>query len=100
MRVETLGEEFDAGRYAFIDTAAVMECLDFVITLDTAVAHLADALGRPAWVALEYVPDWRWLLDRFDSPWYPTLRLFRQPAPGDWPNVFAAIQAQLIERIA
>jgi tetratricopeptide (TPR) repeat protein len=96
MRVETLGEGFDAGPDAFIDTAAVMECLDLVITSDTAVAHLAGALGRPAWVALKYVPDWRWLLDRSDSPWYPTLRLFRQPASGDWPSVFAAMETELV----
>ncbi len=95
MNIETLGEEFDAGPDAFIDSAAVMECLDLIITSDTAIAHLAGALGRPAWVALKYVPDWRWLLDRSDSPWYPTLQLFRQPAPGDWPGAFAAIQAQL-----
>jgi tetratricopeptide (TPR) repeat protein len=96
MKVETLGEELDAGPDAFVDTAAVMECLDLVITSDTAIAHLAGALGRPVWVALQFVPDWRWLLDRSDSPWYPTMKLFRQPAPGDWVSVFAAIQAQHI----
>ena len=95
MTIETLGEEFDAGADAFIDTAAVMEGLDLVITSDTAIAHLAGALGRPAWVALPFAPDWRWLLGRSDSPWYPTLRLFRQPTPGNWCSVFAAIQAQL-----
>jgi len=94
-RVETLGQDFDAGPHAFLDTAAVLECLDLIITSDTAVAHLAGAMGRPAWVALKCVPDWRWLLDRSDSPWYPTFRLFRQPEPGDWPNVFAAIQTEL-----
>jgi hypothetical protein len=78
MSVETLGDEFDAGPDAFLDTAAAMESLDLVIASDTAVAHLAGALGRPVWVALKYVPDWRWLLDRADSPWYPTMRLFRQ----------------------
>jgi hypothetical protein len=95
MKVETLSEDFDAGPDAFVDTAAVMECLDLVITSDTAIAHLAGALARPTWVVLKYVPDWRWLLDRSDSPWYPTLRLFRQPAPGDWSGAFAAIQAEL-----
>ncbi len=99
MKVETLGEDFDAGPDAFVDTAAAMGCLDLVITSDTAVAHLAGALARPAWVALKYVPDWRWLLDRSDSPWYPTLRLFRQPKPGDWASVFAAVRAQLTELI-
>jgi ADP-heptose:LPS heptosyltransferase len=62
----------------FAETAALVSCLDLVITVDTSVAHLAGALGRPIWVLLPYVPDWRWLLDRDDSPWYPTVRLFRQ----------------------
>jgi tetratricopeptide (TPR) repeat protein len=95
MKIETLGEDFDAGPDSFVDTAAVMECLDLIITSDTAVAHLAGALGRPAWVVLKYVPDWRWMLDRPDSPWYPTLRLFRQPRPEDWSGVFASMEAQL-----
>jgi len=98
MKVETLGEDFDRGPDAFVDTAAVMDCLDLVITSDTAMAHLAGALGRPTWVALKCVPEWRWLLDRADSPWYPTLKLFRQPEPGDWSSVFAAIEAQLRAR--
>jgi tetratricopeptide (TPR) repeat protein len=93
--VETLGEEFDSGADAFIDTAAVMSNLDLIVTADTATAHLAGALARPAWVALEYVPDWRWLLDRNDSPWYPTLRLFRQQSAGDWKSVFSAIESEL-----
>ena len=63
---------------AFMDTAAIMMNLDLVITSDTSVAHLAGALGVPVWVVLPFVPDWRWLLDRSDSPWYPTMRLFRQ----------------------
>jgi Flp pilus assembly protein TadD len=68
----------------FSDTAALIESLDLVITADTAVAHLAGALGKPVWVLLPYVPDWRWMLDRQDSPWYPTMRLFRQPVARDW----------------
>lgn len=99
MRIETLGDDFDPLPDAFVDTAAVMESLDLVISSDTAIAHLAGALGRPAWVALKYFPDWRWLLDRPDSPWYPTMRLFRQPAPDDWPAVFAAMESQLPEQI-
>jgi tetratricopeptide (TPR) repeat protein len=95
MTVETLGDDFDAGADAFIDTAAVMENLHLVITSDTAIAHLAGALGRTTWVALNYVPDWRWLLDRSDSPWYPTMKLFRQTDRDDWPGVFSAIAAQL-----
>jgi hypothetical protein len=93
--VQTLGEEFDSGPDAFIDTAAVMSNLDLIVTADTATAHLAGALGRPAWVALQYVPDWRWLLDRQDSPWYPTLRLFRQQSAGDWTSVFSAMESEL-----
>jgi len=71
---------FDAGnRFEdFMDAAAVMKNLDLVVTVDTAVAHLAGALGVPVWVLLPFAPDWRWLLEREDSPWYPTMRLFRQ----------------------
>jgi tetratricopeptide (TPR) repeat protein len=89
MRIETLGDDFDAGRDAFIDAAAVMQCLDMVITSDTSVAHLAGALGRPVWVALKHVPDWRWQLKGEDCLWYPTMRLFRQARRGDWGGVFA-----------
>jgi tetratricopeptide (TPR) repeat protein len=73
----------------FADTAAVISNLDLVITVDTSVAHLAGALGRPVWVLLPFAPDWRWLLARDDSPWYPSARLFRQSAPGDWDGVLA-----------
>jgi hypothetical protein len=66
------------------DTAALMDALDLVITVDTSVAHLAGALGKPVWVLLPFAPDWRWMLDRSDSPWYPTMRLFRQPQARDW----------------
>jgi hypothetical protein len=90
MTVETLGA-FDEGDDAFLDTAAIMQNLDLVVTSDTAIAHLAGALGRPVWVALKHVPDWRWMLDRSDSPWYPTMRLFRQTARGQWESVFASI---------
>jgi len=93
--VETLGPDFDAGPDAFADSAAVIANLDLVITSDTAMAHLAGALGRPVWVALRHVPDWRWMLDRPDSPWYPGMRLFRQPSRGDWAPVFAAMAAEL-----
>ena len=83
----------------FADTAAVIAQLDLVITVDTAVAHLAGALGRPVWVLLPFSPDWRWLQDRSDSPWYPTMRLFRQPSPGKWPEVIVQVRQALIERI-
>jgi len=95
MRVETPGDGFDAGRDAFVDSAAIMTLCDVVVTSDTAIAHLAGALGVRTWVALKAVPDWRWLLDRTDSPWYPTMQLFRQTSPGDWRSVFAGIEAEL-----
>ena len=95
--VEQLGEDYDAGSDAFVDTAAIMHSLDLVITVDSAIAHLAGAIGRPAWVALKFAPDWRWLLDRDDSPWYPTLRLFRQRSAHDWTSVFAAMRAALLD---
>jgi tetratricopeptide (TPR) repeat protein len=95
LRVEVLGEEFDAGPQAFLDSAAVMTHLDLIITCDTALAHLAGALGRPTWIAIKRVPDWRWLLDRADCPWYPSVRLFRQTYRGDWGGVFDAMQAEL-----
>lgn len=95
VRVTTLGDDFDGGADAFIDTAAVMASLDLIITSDTAMAHLAGALGRPVWVALKHVPEWRFLLHREDSPWYPTMRLFRQDRPDDWSGVFAKIAAAL-----
>lgn len=100
MKVEILGDEFDAGTDAFLDAAAVMESLDLVIAPDTALAHLAGALGRPVWVALKQVPDWRWFLDRSDSPWYPTMRLFRQQRRGDWAAVFSGIENELRELMA
>jgi tetratricopeptide (TPR) repeat protein len=92
--IETLSD-FDSGPDAFIDTAAVMKTLDLVITSDTSIAHVAGALGRRTWVALKYVPEWRWLLDRDDTPWYPTLRLFRQQTIGDWASVFATMEREL-----
>jgi tetratricopeptide (TPR) repeat protein len=96
MRVEVPGDGFDAGPNAFLDTAAAMASMDLVITSDTAVAHLAGALGRPTWVALKHVPDWRWLLEREDSPWYPGHRLFRQKQRGAWDDVFRRMQEALL----
>jgi len=84
---------------AFMDTAAVMKSLDLFVTSDSAVAHLAGALGVRTWLALPQVPDWRWLLYRDDSPWYPTMRLFRQRARGDWDGVFRRIRAALQDLI-
>ncbi|MDE2516751.1 MAG: tetratricopeptide repeat protein [Rhodospirillales bacterium] len=82
----------------FEDTAAVLTTLDLLVSVDTSVVHLAGALGRPAWVALPYAPDWRWMLGRADTPWYPTLRLFRQTSPGAWDGVMADIAAALDAR--
>jgi Flp pilus assembly protein TadD len=85
-----------AGRIAdFHDTAAIMRNLDLVITCGSSPAHLAGALGVPVWTALAYVPDWRWMLARTDTPWYPTMCLYRQSRPGDWPEVFARISVDL-----
>ena len=83
----------------FVETAAAMMNLQLVITCDTAIAHLAGALGVPVWVAIPFVPDWRWLLNRRDSPWYPTMRLFRQAKRGDWQGVFEEIKAELASRL-
>ena len=88
-----------AGLRPFVDTAAMMEGLDLIVTSDTAIAHLAGALGRPTWVALKQVPDWRWGLDGGSSPWYPTARLFRQRVRNDWTDVFQDIHAALVEMI-
>ena len=90
-RIVDLSSELDRGPDAFLDTAAVMADLDLVISSDTSVAHLAGALGRPVWVVLAASPEWRWGLERSDSPWYPTMRLFRQTADRDWTVVVAAI---------
>ena len=95
MRVETLGQDFDNGPDAFVDSAAVISCLDQVITADTSIAHLAGALGRPVWVALKQVPHWLWMLDRPDSPWYPTMALYRQEVRDDWASVFLALADNL-----
>jgi hypothetical protein len=79
----------------FPETAALAEVLDLVISVDTAMGHLAGALGRPVWIMLPQRPDWRWMTDRQDSPWYPSARLFRQDAPGDWAGVLARVAEAL-----
>jgi tetratricopeptide (TPR) repeat protein len=91
--------DIDTVHGAFMDTAAIMKNLDLVVTSDTSIAHLAGALGIPVWVALPSVPDWRWLLNRSDSPWYPTMRLFRQKTRGDWAGVFDNVRSALAELI-
>jgi ADP-heptose:LPS heptosyltransferase len=84
----------------FADTAAIVANLDLVITVDTAVAHLAGALGKPVWILLANAPDWRWFLEREDSPWYPTARLFRQSAHGNWQEVLARLERELRKLLA
>jgi tetratricopeptide (TPR) repeat protein len=86
-----LTDPLDTGPDAMLETAALMKALDLVITSDTAVAHLAGALGVPVWVVLKAVPDWRWMLERSDSPWYPTMRLYRQRVAGDWHEVLERV---------
>ena len=98
MKVETLGDDFDAESGAFVDSAAVMETLDLVVTADTAIAHLAGSLARPTWIALEHAAEWRWGLGAADTPWYPSMRLFRQTAAGDWTGVFQQIAEALASR--
>jgi hypothetical protein len=95
MTVETLGDDFGSGPDAFVDAAAAMNCVDLIVTSDTASAHLAGALARPTWLILRHVPDWRWLLERDDSPWYPHMRLFRQPVRGDFDAVFRKMADEL-----
>lgn len=91
----SFGEQLDQSSGAFMDTAAIMNNLDLVISSDTSIAHLTGALGVPVWLAVGFVPDWRWLLNRDDTPWYPTMRLFRQPKFGDWGGVFRKMREEL-----
>lgn len=95
-RVLALGAEL----HDFSDTAALIESLDLVISVDSAVAHLAGALGKPVWILLPYVADWRWLLEREDSPWYPSARLFRQASRGDWQDVLQRVSDELSRWLA
>lgn len=94
-QVEGLGDDFDPGPDLFLDTAAAMTCCDLLIVPDTSVVHLAAALGLRTWLATPWAADWRWLGERSDSPWYPSLRLFRQPALGDWAAVFDQMAAAI-----
>lgn len=89
------GPDFDTEPDAFLDSAALLRTLDLVVTTDTALAHLAGALARPTWLLLKFAPDWRWLRERTDSPWYPTMRLYRQPRPGDWTSVVRRVAEDL-----
>ena len=92
--------DLSAGLTDFLQTAALISCLDVVITSDTSVAHLAATLGRPTWILLQHVPDWRWLLGRDDSPWYPTARLFRQTATREYASVVHRVRDELLAQIS
>jgi tetratricopeptide (TPR) repeat protein len=99
-RIEQLHDAADAGADAFLDTAALAASLDLIVASDSMNAHLGGALGRPTYVALRRVPDWRWLIGRDDCPWYPSVRLFRQPTEGDWEDVFTRIAAAVATAVA
>ena len=98
--VVDLGVRLDQGGGAFLDTAAAMQSLDLVVTSDTAIAHLAGALGVRVWLALGRVPEWRWMHRAETSPWYPTMRLFRQRTAGDWSDVFSQVAGELSTLVA
>lgn len=100
MKVERLPSNFDENDNAFIDSAAVMHCVDLIITNDTSLTHLGGALGLKTWLPLKYVPDWRWMLHRNDSPWYPNHRLFRQKKPDAWDEVFEEMKNQLNSQLS
>jgi hypothetical protein len=94
-KLENLGEEPDSGRDPFVDTAALMMELDLIVTCDTSIVHLAGALGRPVWVALRHIAEWRWLDGCPDSPWYPTMRLCRAERGDDWGELFTQIADEI-----
>ena len=96
---EDIGEELYSETSVLTEAAAAFEALDLIVTVDTAICHLAGALGRPTWVAISLVPDWRWLMGRDDSPWYPTIRLFRQVSHGGWDDVFRRLAKALTHMI-
>jgi hypothetical protein len=91
LTLDPLGPEIED----FADSAAILTYLDLVIAVDTAIVHLAGAIGKPVWTLLPFIPDWRWMLERNDSPWYPSMRLFRQPRAGDWESVFIEVSREL-----
>lgn len=96
-RVDFLDGALDSGPDAFVDTAAIMANLDLIVTCDTSIAHLAGALGRPVWLALRHVSEWRWLVGRADSPWYPSMRLFRCAEGDDWTALFRAMADEMTQ---
>jgi hypothetical protein len=92
--------DLDSGRDAFLDTAAVLKSVDLLVTSDTAIAHLSGALGVPTWLCLMHEPDWRWMGRGSGTPWYGSVRLFRQPTSGDWASVYTEVAGQLAARAA
>jgi tetratricopeptide (TPR) repeat protein len=99
-RLRSFDEVLDVGHDAFIDTAALMAGMDLIVTCDTSIAHLAGALGRPVWLALRHVAEWRWMTERADSPWYPTMRLFRCGEGDDWTALFSEIADEVRRKFA
>lgn len=97
MMIHTFGDDFDKSAGPFMDTAAIIENLDLIISVDSAIAHLAGALGKPVFLLLPYSTDWRWIAHRTDSPWYPTMRIFKQPKPFDWNSVVSAVHIAIQE---
>jgi hypothetical protein len=95
----SLIKRFDAAQLDFPSTAALCETMDLVISVDTSVAHLCGALGTPTWILLAHTPDWRWMRERVDTPWYSSVRLYRQSTPGDWHGVFVRMIADLKNRL-
>jgi tetratricopeptide (TPR) repeat protein len=95
----TFDSTFDTLYGPFMDTAALMSHIDLVITVDTAVAHLAGALGSRVWLLLPYCTDWRWIVGRSDSPWYPSMKIFKQPKPFDWKSVIHEVQEELVKLV-
>ena len=83
------------GEEDFLNTAAIIKNLDLVISIDTSIAHLSGAINMPTWILLSYSPDWRWLVDRNDSPWYPSVKIFRQNKQGDWSKVILSVKKEL-----
>lgn len=100
LAIETLGADFDAGEAGFVDAAAAMIAMDLVVSCDTSLAHLAGALGKATWVALNVAPEWRWQRGTSRTPWYPRARLFRQKSPQDWDQVFETIASDLAQLAA
>jgi ADP-heptose:LPS heptosyltransferase len=87
--------DFPTDLVDFLDTASLVDSLDLIISVDTSMAHLAGAMAKPVWLLSRYDACWRWLMDRTDSPWYPTMRIFRQPRPGDWATVISQVKNEL-----